>query len=155
MISHSFMFFAKERCIFCVLFRSLEKNGKEQNVLLGFISRQKLKKRTEKNIAFFKRMEKERNVQNGKRPERSERKKTGTCRTEKNAVPNLVLDLGERHKLVIMDRLKPHAGPSIFTPASAPRRGRPPLMVAPPSPTTGVGGINKSLYMCVNPPKGY
>ena len=31
---------------------------KEQNVLLGFISRQKLRKRTEKNVAFFKRTEK-------------------------------------------------------------------------------------------------
>ena len=38
---------------------------------LGFISRQKLKKRTEKNVAFFKRME-----------------KNGTFRTKKNAVPN-------------------------------------------------------------------
>ena len=40
-------------------------------VILGFISRQKLKKRTEKHFAFFKRME-----------------KNGTFRMEKNAVPN-------------------------------------------------------------------
>ena len=52
----SFMFFAKERCILCALFRSLEKNGKEQNILSGLISRQKLEKRTEKNGTFFKRM---------------------------------------------------------------------------------------------------
>ena len=54
----SFTFFAKERYILCVL--------------LGFISHQKLKKRTEKNVAFFKRTE-----------------KNGTFRTEKIAVPNL------------------------------------------------------------------
>ena len=45
-----------------------------------------------------------------------------------------VLDLGERHESVSVDRLKPHAGASIFTPAAAPRRGRPPLPVAPPEP---------------------
>ena len=28
----SFMFFAKERCVLCILFCSLEKNGKERNV---------------------------------------------------------------------------------------------------------------------------
>ena len=43
----------------------------ERNLLLGFISRQKLKKRTGKNVAFFKRTE-----------------KNGMFRTEKNAVPN-------------------------------------------------------------------
>ena len=58
--STSFRFFAKECCVLCIL--------------LGFISYQKLKKRTEKNIAFFKRME-----------------KNGTFRTEKNAVPNPAL----------------------------------------------------------------
>jgi hypothetical protein len=42
----SFTFFAKERCVLCVLLRSLEKNVKERIVLLGFISRQKHKKRT-------------------------------------------------------------------------------------------------------------
>ena len=50
--------FAKEQNIFAffyVLIRSFEKNGKEQNVLLGLISRQKLKKRTGKNGTFFKR----------------------------------------------------------------------------------------------------
>ena len=46
----SFPFFAKECCI---LFRSLEKNRKERNVLLGLISCQKLEKRTEKNGTFF------------------------------------------------------------------------------------------------------
>ena len=49
----SFPFFAKERYVLSVLFRSLEKNGKERNVLLGPISRQKLEKRTEKNVTFF------------------------------------------------------------------------------------------------------
>ena len=43
----SFKFFAKECCVLCTLFRSLEKNGKERNILLGFISRQNSKKRTE------------------------------------------------------------------------------------------------------------
>ena len=75
---HSITFFAKERCI---LLRSLQKNmhslrsfpffRKKRNVLLGLISRQKLKKRMEKNIAFFKRTE-----------------KNGTFRAEKNVVPN-------------------------------------------------------------------
>ena len=72
----SFPFFAKECCVLCVLFHSLEKNGKERNVLLGFISRQKLKKRMEKNVAFFKRME-----------------KNGTFRMEKNVEPNPVVGL--------------------------------------------------------------
>ena len=67
----SFTFFAKECCVLCFLFRSFLKNGKEYIFLLGFISRQKLKKRAKKNVAFFKRME-----------------KNGTFRTEKNAVPN-------------------------------------------------------------------
>ena len=52
----SFAFFAKERCALC---------GKERSILLGLISRQKLDKRTEKNVVFFK------------RTERSERKRTG------------------------------------------------------------------------------
>ena len=51
-----------------------------------------------------------------------------------------VLDLGERHESVSMDRLKPHAGASIFTPAAAPRRGRPPLPLAPPALPPGGGG---------------
>ena len=59
--SHSFTFFAKERCILFALFCSLEKNVKERNVLLGLISRKKLKKRMEKNVTY---------------------------RTEKNGVPN-------------------------------------------------------------------
>ena len=50
------------------------------------------------------------------------------------------MDLGERHELVSVDRLKPHAGPSIFTPAAAPRLIRPPLPVLPPAPPPG-GGI--------------
>ena len=49
----SFPFFAKERYVLSVLFRSLEKNGKECKILLGPISHQKLKKRTEKNVTFF------------------------------------------------------------------------------------------------------
>ena len=47
--SFTFTFFAKERC---VLFRSLEKNEKERNALLGLISCQNLekeRKRMEKN----------------------------------------------------------------------------------------------------------
>ena len=51
-----------------------------------------------------------------------------------------VLDLGERHESVSADRLKPHAGASIFTPAAVPRRGRPPLPVAPPERPPGGGG---------------
>ena len=62
----SFPFFAKERCILCVLFRSLEKNGKERNILLGLISCQKLEKITEKNGTFFLKNGKERNIPNGK-----------------------------------------------------------------------------------------
>ena len=59
---------------FSVLFCSLEKNGKECSILLGLISRQKLEKRTKKNVAFFKRTEKKE-----------------TFRTEKNMVPNPAL----------------------------------------------------------------
>ena len=57
MFSRSFPFFAKERCVLCVLFCSLQKNGIERNVLLGLISRQKLEKRMEKNRTFFFRTE--------------------------------------------------------------------------------------------------
>ena len=74
MFSRSFTFFEKECCILCVLFRSLEKNGKERNVLLGLISRQKLKKRMEKDGTFFKR--KEHSLKERKRTECSERKRT-------------------------------------------------------------------------------
>ena len=42
----SFVFFIKERGVLCVLLCSEEKNAKERIVLLGFISRQKLEKRT-------------------------------------------------------------------------------------------------------------
>ena len=69
-----------------------------------------------------------------------------------------VLDVGEGHESVSVDRLKPHAGPSIFTPAAAPRCGRPPLPVAPPTPPPGVGGsvdARQSPWLYVrNPPKG-
>ena len=51
--------------------RSFTYFAKERIILLGFISRQKLKKRMQKNVAFFKRTE-----------------KNGTFRMEKNAVPN-------------------------------------------------------------------
>lgn len=44
-----------------------------------------------------------------------------------------ILDLGDRLESVSVDRLKPHAGQSVFTPAVAPRRGRPPLSSAAPS----------------------
>ena len=70
--------FAKERNIlefFYVLckrmLRSFTFFAKERNARLGFISHQKLKKRTEKSVAFFKRTE-----------------KNGRFRTKKNAVPN-------------------------------------------------------------------
>ena len=54
-----------------------------------------------------------------------------------------VLDLGERHESVSVDRLKPHAGASIFTPAASPRRGRPPLPLAPPAlPPRGGGSVD-------------
>ena len=58
----SFTFFAKERNILCILFCSKEKNGKECIVLLGFISRQKLKKERKRTLRSLK----ERSVQNGK-----------------------------------------------------------------------------------------
>ena len=58
--------FCKRRKRSCVLVSSLEKNGKERNVLLGLISRQKLEKRTEKNGTFFFKNGKERNVPNRK-----------------------------------------------------------------------------------------
>ena len=49
----SFTFFAKEWDILYILFCSFEKIGKEWNVLLGLISRQKVKKRTVKNETFW------------------------------------------------------------------------------------------------------
>ena len=50
-----------------------------------------------------------------------------------------VLDLGDRQEPVSVDRLKPHAGLTVFTPATAPRRGRPPTSSAAslPSPPGG------------------
>ena len=75
----SAFFFAKERCVLCVLLRSLQKNiaffaffyvlckimlhsftflRKECIVLLGFISCQKLENRTQKNVVYLKRTKK-------------------------------------------------------------------------------------------------
>ena len=54
----SFPFFAKEQEVLYVLSCSFEKNGKARSVLLGLVSRQKLKKRTGKNGTFFNRTEK-------------------------------------------------------------------------------------------------
>ena len=60
----SLTFFAKECCVLYALFHSLEKKGKERNVLLGLISRQKLEKSTEHSL------------KDRERTERSERKRT-------------------------------------------------------------------------------
>ena len=54
-------------CVLCVLFCALEKNGKERNILLGFISRQKLKKERKRMLCSLKER---------KRTERSEGKRT-------------------------------------------------------------------------------
>ena len=62
--SHSFTFFAKERNVLCVFLHSL------QNNVAFFVFFYVLKKRTQKNVAFFKRTE-----------------KNDAFRTEKNAVP--------------------------------------------------------------------
>ena len=48
------------------LYISIYKLKKEQNILLGLISRQKLEKRTEKNGTFLLKNGKEGNVPNGK-----------------------------------------------------------------------------------------
>ena len=64
--SRSFTFFAKECYFPCVLFRSLEKNGKEWNAHLGLISHKKLEKRMEKNGMFLLKNWKEWNVPKGK-----------------------------------------------------------------------------------------
>ena len=61
--SRSFTFFAKEHCVLCVLFCSLEKNRKERNVLLGLI---KVAKNSKKEQKKKLRSLKERNVLNGK-----------------------------------------------------------------------------------------
>ena len=42
-----------------------------------------------------------------------------------------ILDMGDRQESASVDRLKPHLGSAIFTPAVAPRRGRPLKLVAP------------------------
>ena len=71
-----FTFFAKEHCILCILFRSLEKGRKEHSILLGLISRQKLEKRM---LRFLKEW---------KRTECSERKRT-RCPTLPREEPRL------------------------------------------------------------------
>ena len=86
-----FPFFAKEHKDLYVLSRSFEKNRKERSVLLGLISRQKLKKRTGKNRTFFKRTGKNR-----------------TFWTGKNAVPNpafLWYSKGDGNKLNFSGKL--------------------------------------------------
>ena len=52
-----------------------------------------------------------------------------------------LLDLAECHKSVSVDGLKPHAGPSVFTLATAPCRGHPPFLVAPPALPPGGGEV--------------
>ena len=42
-----------------------------------------------------------------------------------------ILDMGDRQESISVDRLKPHLGSAIFTPAVAPCRGRPLKLVAP------------------------
>ena len=53
----SLTFFAKECCVLCTLFCSLEKNGKERSVFLGLISHQKLEKITERSLKERERTE--------------------------------------------------------------------------------------------------
>ena len=50
-----------------------------------------------------------------------------------------ILDVGDRQESVSMDRLKPHLGSAIFTPAVAPRCGRP-LKLVPQPGAALVGG---------------
>ena len=59
----SFTFFAKECNVLCVLLCYLEKNVKERNILLGFISRQKCQKKVflvSKVVKNGKKLKKER-----------------------------------------------------------------------------------------------
>ena len=49
-----------------------------------------------------------------------------------------ILDMGDRQEFVSVDRLKPHLGSDIFTPAVAPCRGHHLKLVAPPG--TPLGG---------------
>jgi len=44
-----------------------------------------------------------------------------------------VVDLGDRHDSISVDRLRPHSGLAEVQPASAPKRGRPPLSSVPSS----------------------
>ena len=48
------MFFANKRCIFCILIRSKEKNTKERIIVLGLISRKKLKKERKRMLRSLK-----------------------------------------------------------------------------------------------------
>ena len=48
-----------------------------------------------------------------------------------------ILDMGDRLVSISVDCLKPHLGSAIFTPAVAPRRGRPLKLVAPPGTPLG------------------
>ena len=48
-----------------------------------------------------------------------------------------ILDMGDRQESVSVDRLKPHLGSAIFTPAVAPRRGRPSKSVVAPGKPLG------------------
>ena len=52
-----------------------------------------------------------------------------------------ILDVGDRQESVSVDRLKPHLGSAIFTPAVAPRCGRPLKLVPPPGAALGGGGV--------------
>ena len=49
-----------------------------------------------------------------------------------------ILNMGDRQESVSVNRLKPHLGSAIFTPAVAPRRGCPLKLVAPSG--TPLGG---------------
>ena len=68
---HSYAFFANERCILCVLKKRTQKNAL---FFWGLISRQKLEKRMQNHVAFFKRTQ-----------------KNDAFRMQKNAAPNPVM----------------------------------------------------------------
>ena len=53
-----------------------------------------------------------------------------------------ILDMGDRQESISVDRLKPHLGSAIFTPAVAPRKGRPLKLVAPPGTPHGGGVVS-------------
>ena len=63
--SRSFPFFAKERCILCILFRSLQKIVRSLRSF-GSHNSPKTREKTEKNGMFFFKNGKERNVPNEK-----------------------------------------------------------------------------------------